>query len=147
MRKQAGGQLNFQIGSTSPNENVDGGKKYSAAADMNGSYPIAEEDKLLHIVGSYDSKTNMMKLYVNGMLVSQADFGSGSFSYGSGDDTEIGIGYNPQYNEDNIEAISKYADYELYEAKIYKVALTDEQVAQEYWNCIDNLLVAEAGNE
>lgn len=147
LRRQAGGQLNFQIGSTSPNENVDSGRRYSAAADMDGSYPIAEEDKLLHIVGSYDSETNMMKLYVNGMLVSQADFGSGSYQGGSEDDTEIGIGYNPQYNEGDVEAISKYADYELYEAKIYNVALTDEQVAQEYWNCIDNLLVAEAGNE
>ena len=27
------------------------------------------------------------------------------------------------------------------------VALTDEQVAQEYWNCIDNLSVTEAENE
>ena len=147
LRKPAGGQLNFQIGSTKPNENVDSGNRYSATVDMDGSSPVAEADKLLHIVGSYDSKTNMMKLYINGMLVSQADFGSGSYRGGSGDDTVIGIGYNPQYNENNVEAISKYADYELYEAKIYNTALTDEQVAQEYWNCIDNLLVTEAENE
>ncbi len=147
LRKQAGGQLNFQIGSTKPNENVDNGNKYSAAADMNGSSPIAEAEKLLHIVGSYDSKTNMMKLYINGMLVSQADFGSGSYCGGSDDDTVIGIGYNPQYNDQSQEILSRYADYELYEAKIYNTALTDEQVAQEYWNCIDNLLVTEAENE
>ncbi len=147
LRKPAGGQLNFQIGSTKPNENVDSDNRYSATVDMNGSSPIAEADKLLHIVGSYDSKTNMMKLYINGMLVSQADFGSGSYCGGSGDDTVIGIGYNPQYNKNNVEAISKYADYELYEAKIYNTALTDEQVAQEYWNCIDNLLFTEAENE
>ena len=60
LRKQAGGQLNFQIGSTKPNSNSVG--NYSAAADMNGSLPIAEADKLLHIVGSYDKATNMMKL-------------------------------------------------------------------------------------
>ena len=146
LRQIAGGQLNFQIGSTKPNSNSTG-SKYSAAVNMNSSYPVAEEDKLLHIVGSYDSETNMMKLYVNGMLVSQADFGDGNYNGGAGDDTTIGIGYNPQYNNNNIEAISKYTNYELYEAKIYNVALTDEQVAQEYWNCIDNLLVTEAENE
>lgn len=144
LRKQAGGQINFQIGSTNPNSNVDGyGGKYSAAAPMNGTYPVIEAGKLLHIVGSYDSETNMMKIYINGILVSEADYGEGNFRDGSGNDTVLGIGYNPQYNG---ECLSSYANYELYEARIYNTALTDEQVAQEYWNCIDNLLT-EAENE
>ncbi|MBQ8146413.1 MAG: MBL fold metallo-hydrolase [Clostridia bacterium] len=143
LRRQAGGQINFQMGSTSPNSNTDSGRKYSAVADMDGSGPVIEAGELLHIVGSYNSETNMMKLYLNGMLLCEADFGTGEFNGGSGDDTVIGIGYNPQYSG---ECISSYTDYELYEAKIYKVALTDEQVAQEYWNCIDNLFT-EAGNE
>ena len=143
LRKQAGGQINFQMGSTSPNGNTDGGRKYSAAVDMNGSGPVISAGELLHIVGSYDSKTNMMKLYLNGMLLAQADFGNGNYSLGSQNDTVIGIGNNPQYNG---ECLSSYANYELYEAKIYNVALTDEQVAQEYWNCIDNLFT-EAENE
>ena len=131
------------MGSTSPNGNTDGGRKYSAVADMDGTGPVIEAGELLHIVGSYNSETNMMKLYLNGMLLAQADFGNGQYSLGSQNDTVIGIGNNPQYNG---ECLSSYANYELYEAKIYNVALTDEQVAQEYWNCIDNLFT-EAENE
>ena len=108
--------------------------------------PIPEANKLLHIVGVYDKATNQMKLYLNGRLVGAADYGTGSFKGGEKDDFVLGIGYNPQYNNDNIEAISKYVDYEIYEARIYAKALTDEQVAQQYWNCIDNLF-KEAGNE
>ncbi len=139
LRKQAGGQINFQIGSTAPNSNGSG-YKYSAAADINGTAPVAESGRLLHIVGVYDSKTNMMKVYINGILAASANYGNGQFSGGSGNDYVLGIGYNPQYNG---ECLSSYADYELYEARIYDTALTDEQVAQQYWNCIDNLLIEE----
>ena len=111
---------------------------------MNGTAPLAYAEELLHIVGSYDSVTNMMKIYINGILVASADYGEGEFRGGSGNDYVIGIGYNPQYNG---ECLSSYANYELYEARIYDSALTDEQVAQQYWNCIDNLLTTEAGNE
>ena len=86
------------------------------------------------------------KLYINGRLVGEADYGTGSFKNGLGDDFILGLGYNPQYNASNKEAISNYVDYELYEARIYETALTDEQVAQQYWNTIDTLL-KEAGNE
>ncbi len=140
LRQQAGGQINFQIGSTNPNSNTDSGRNYSAAAPMTGSSPVVEAGELLHIVGSYDSETNKMKLYLNGMLLAEADYGTGGYKYGAKDDTVIGIGYNPQYDG---ECLSSYANYELYEAKIYNVALTDEQVAQEYWNCIDNLFTEE----
>ena len=70
--------------------------------------------------------------------------------------SEIGINSNPKdyatFQQEpagtgDWTILSRYADYELYEAKIYNTALTDEQVAQEYWNCIDNLLVTEAENE
>ena len=142
LRKQAGGQINFQMGSTQKNSQSDSGN-YSSAAEMAGSGPVVEAGELLHIVGSYDSNSNMMKLYLNGMLLCEADYGDGEYRLGGGDDTVIGIGYNPQYSG---ECLSFYANYELYEAKIYNVALTDEQVAQEYWNCIDNLFT-EAGNE
>ncbi len=143
LRKQAGGQINLQIGSTRPNSNS-GGSNYSAVANLNGSGPVIEAGKLLHIVGSYNSETNMMKLYLNGMLLCEADYGSGEYRFGNGDDTVLGIGHNPQYGG---ECLSSYANYELYEARIYNTALTDEQVAQQYWNCIDNLLVVEAENE
>ena len=142
LRKQAGGQLTMQIGTTSPNANGEG--SYSSTSDMRGSTPLAVAGELIHIVGSYDKETNMMKLYINGILVSSADYGTGSFKGGMGNDYVIGIGYNPQYSG---EAISEYANYELFEAKIYDTALTDEQVAQEYWSCIDNLFKAEAVNE
>ncbi len=143
LRKQAGGQLNFQIGSTNSNANSDAGAgrgNYSAAVSMNGDAPIATANDLLHIVGSYDSNTNMMKLYINGILVAEADFGEGNMKLGSQNDCVLGIGYNPQYSS---EEISSYANFELFEARVYDVALTDEQVAQQYWNCIDNLLVTE----
>ncbi|MBQ4108244.1 MAG: LamG domain-containing protein, partial [Clostridia bacterium] len=142
LRKQAGGQLTLQIGTTSPNANGEG--SYSSTSDMRGSTPLAVAGELIHIVGSYDKETNMMKLYINGILVSSADYGTGSFKGGMGNDYVIGIGYNPQYSG---EAISGYANYELFEAKIYDTALTDAQVAQEYWSCIDNLFEAEVGNE
>lgn len=145
LRREAG-QINFQIGSTYSNSNSDGGLgggMYSAASPMNDyTMPLAEAGTLLHIVGSYDSKTKMMKLYINGILVASADYGTGSFRDGNGNDFVVGIGYNPQYPN---EEISKFANYELYEAKIYNTALTDEQVVQEYWNCIDNLFKEEAG--
>ena len=142
LRKQAGGQLTFQIGSTKPNSNGTGA--YSSTSNMNGSEPLAIAGDLLHIVGSYDKSTNAMKLYINGILVATADYGEGSFKGGNNADYIIGIGYNPQYDG---EILSSYANYELYEAKIYNVALTDEQVAQEYWSCVDNLFATEAENE
>ena len=142
LRKQAGGQINLQMGSTKPNDNSDG-SNYSATAYMGGIEPVISAGELLHIVGSYDSATNMMKLYLNGLLICEANYGDGEYRFGAGDDTVIGIGYNPQYSG---ECLSSYANYELYEAKIYNVALTNEQVAQEYWNCIDNLFT-EAVNE
>jgi len=142
LRKQAGGQLTFQIGSTKPNSNGTGA--YSSTSDMNGSTPLAIAGDLLHVVGTYNKDTNMMKLYINGILVASADYGEGSFKGGSGNDYIIGICHNPQYSG---EGISSYANYELFDAKIYNTALTDEQVAQEYWNCIDNLFTEEAENE
>ncbi|MBO5262108.1 MAG: MBL fold metallo-hydrolase [Clostridia bacterium] len=142
LRKQAGGQLTFQIGSTNPNSNGSGA--YSSTSDMSGSTPLAVSGDLIHIVGSYDKDTNIMKLYINGILVASADYGTGSFKGGAENDYILGICYNPQYSG---EALSEYANYELFEAKIYDVALTDEQVAQEYWNCIDNLFETEAENE
>ena len=146
LRKQAGGQLNFQVGSTHANEFSDkpGSGNYSAAAPMNGDAPVISADSLLHIVGIYDHKTNMLRLFINGVLISECSYGDGEFRQGSGNDFVIGIGYNPQYGG---ECMSSYAGYELYEARIYGTALTDEQVAQQYWNCIDNLLTAEVENE
>ena len=146
LRKQAGGQINFQVGSTHANNFSDapGSGNYSAAAPMNGDAPVISADSLLHIVGIYDSQTNMLRIFINGALISECSYGDGNWRGGSGNDFVIGIGYNPQYGG---ECLSSYAGYELYEARIYDTALTDEQVAQQYWNCIDNLLIAEAENE
>ena len=142
LRKQAGGQLTFQIGSTKPNSNGTGA--YSSSSNMSGDTPLAIAGDLLHVVGSYDKETNTLKLYINGILVASADYGTGSFKGGAGNDYIIGIGHNTQFDS---EELSSYANYELFEAKIYDCALTDEQVAQEYWNCIDNLFNTEAENE
>ena len=145
LRKQAGGQVNFQVGSTNANEFSDkpGSGNYSAAAPMNGDYPVITAETLLHIVGVYDSETNMLRLFINGVLISECNYGTGSFRNGSGNDFVLGIGYNPQYGS---ECLSSYAGYELYEARIYSSALSDEEVAQQYWNSVDNIL-KEAGNE
>ena len=142
--RQTQGQLNFQIGSTYPNSNSDGGEgkgNYSAVTSMtNFSFPVAEAGTLLHIVGTYDKASNMMKLYINGIKVAESSYGTGNFKGGAGNDYVVGICYNPQWGD---EAMSMYANYKLYEAKIYNVALTENQVAQEYWNCIDNLFKTE----
>lgn len=145
LRKQAGGQVNFQVGSTNANAFSDkpGSGNYSAAAPMNSDAPVITADSLLHIVGIYDNSTNMLRLFINGVLISECSYGDGNFRQGSGSDFVIGIGYNPQYGS---ECMSSYAGYELYEARIYDCALTDAEVAQEYWNCIDNLLT-EAEND
>ena len=138
--RRNGKQLNFQIGSTYPNENGLGGAgvgNYSAATSMDNDGPVIEAGDLVHIVGSYDKATNKMKLYINGILVSEADYGTGSFKGGKENDYVLGIGYNPQYGN---EEISDHANYEVFEAKIYNSALSDEQVAQEYWNCIDEIM-------
>jgi hypothetical protein len=104
---------------------------------MENDGPVIEAGDLVHIVGSYDKATNKMKLYINGILVSEADYGTGNFKGGNGNDYILGVGYNPQYGN---EEISDYANYEVFEAKIYNSALSDEQVAQEYWNCIDEIM-------
>lgn len=135
--RKDGKQINFQIGSTSANGNTDDRKVYSAAVPMNQDGPIPEANDLIHIVGSYDNATNKMKLYINGILIAEADYGQGTFKGGTSNDYILGIGYNPQYGS---EEISDYANYEVFEAKIYNSALTDEQVAQEYWNCIDEIM-------
>ena len=139
LRKQAGGQLNFQVGSTHANSFSDkpGTGNYSAAAPMNGDAPVVITDTLLHIVGIYDHQSNMLRLFVNGVLISECSYGDGDFRYGDGNNFVIGIGYNPLYGG---ECLGTYAGYELYEARIYDCALTDEQVAQQYWNTIDTLL-------
>lgn len=145
LRKQAGGQINFQVGSTNANSFSDspGYGNYSAAAPMNGDAPVISAEELLHIVGIYDNESKMLRIFINGVLISECNYGNGSFRQGSGNDYVIGIGYNPQYNG---ECLSSFAGYELYEARIYDCALSDEEVAQQYWNCIDNLL-KEAVNE
>jgi len=146
LRAQAGGQLNFQIGSTSPNGNRDG-SNYSAVVPMNGTAPIAEPGKPLHLVATYNAETKMMALYINGALIAETSYGEGDYrggANGNGPDYTLGIGYNPQWNG---ECLSSYTDYDLFDAKIYDEALTKEQVAQEYWNSVDNLFRTEAENE
>jgi hypothetical protein len=104
---------------------------------MENDGPVIEAGDLVHIVGSYDNATKKMKLYINGILIAEADYGTGSFKGGKENDYVLGIGYNPQYGN---EEISDHANYEVFEAKIYNTALSDEQVAQEYWNCIDEIM-------
>ncbi len=141
LREKAGGQLTFQIGSTERNSNGQG-SNYSATSDMNGTTPVAYAGDLIHVLGTFNAETNMMSLYINGILVASADYGNGTFLGGKGNDYVIGIGYNPQYSG---EVLGSYAGYELYEARIYGSSFTDEQVAQQYWNCVDNLLTG--GNQ
>ncbi|MBQ8739000.1 MAG: MBL fold metallo-hydrolase [Clostridia bacterium] len=141
LRQQAGGQITFQIGST--NRNSNGSGNYSSTSDMSGTQPLAYAGAPIHIVGSYDKATNLMSVYINGILVASADYGTGEFLGGSGRDYVLGICYNPQYSNEDLGSTT---NYELYEARIYDTALTSEQVAQQYWNCVDNLLV-EGTNE
>ena len=135
--RKSSGQINFQLGSNSGNSQSDNKGSYSAAVNMSSNGPEVAANELLHIVGSYNSQTNKMKLYINGILIADVDYGSGQWKAGEKNDLALGIGYNPQYPS---EEIASYTDYELYEARIYSCALTDEQVAQQYWNCIDKLL-------
>ena len=135
--RKSSGQINFQLGSNNGNSQSDNPGSYSSAVPMKDDGPSAVANELLHIVGSYNALTNEMKLYVNGVLIAEVDYGSGQWKAGEENDLTLGIGHNPQYSD---EEIASYTDYELYEARIYGDALTDEQVAQQYWNCIDKLL-------
>ena len=135
--RKSSGQINFQLGSNSGNSQSDNKGSYSAAVNMSSNGPEVAANELLHIVGSYNAQDNRMRLYVNGVCIADVDYGSGTWKAGEKNDLTLGIGYNPQYP---TEEISSYTDYELYEARIYNSALSDEQVAQQYWNCIDNLL-------
>jgi hypothetical protein len=109
---------------------------------MDATTPFAYAGDLIHILGTFNAETKMMSLYINGILVASADYGDGTFLGGKGNDYVIGIGHNPQFSG---EVLGSSAGYELYEARIYGSSFTDEQVAQQYWNCVDNLLTG--GNQ
>lgn len=131
-----GAQMNFQIGTTKPNaiSNANYSMVQHGIASMGAKI---DGNRVAHVVGTYDKSTNMMNLYYNGVLVAKYIYGNGNFKIGSAIYNKLGIGRNVSSMS---EALADQTDYTVLRSRVYFVALTDKQVAAEYYDCIDSLI-------
>lgn len=135
--RQEESQLNFQIGNTTETGTHHAPKYSMASPDKpeDGGQQI-EAGKVVHVVGTYDPAENTLNIYYNGVLVGSGDFGTKEFNLGSAKYNHLGIGINISYMP---ESLGKYTPYTVLGTRIYDKALTAEQVAAEYYACVDTL--------
>ncbi len=69
-------------------------------------------------------------------LWGSADFGTKTFNLGSAQYDHMGIGLNVSYTSESLGGATPYT---VIRSNVYDTALTAEQVAAEYYNCIDAL--------
>lgn len=144
------GVTDFKIGNTSQTGTYNN-KNYSYAVNPNLSNigNIVAGKNVAHVVGTYDRETNMLRVYQNGVLISEGkysdDANKNNFNYAKGNYAtfnELGIGINaacPVDGTDLAEAIAKYTGYTVIRSRIYDECLNENQVAAEYWDCIAEL--------
>ena len=85
--------------------------------------------KFSHVVGTYDKDTNVMTLYIDGQFIGSGTYGTGSFEKGSSIVGHIGIGTNIAALGESLDDDMNYA---FADARIYKGALSQEQVIERY---------------
>ncbi|MCQ2425571.1 MAG: MBL fold metallo-hydrolase [Lachnospiraceae bacterium] len=137
------GGLGFQIG----NAVGDGrfpGSGYSYVTNDTTTYRIFDEGNVTHVTGTYDPTDNTLNLYLNGMRIYKTDYGTKKFNLGNAAFDRLGIGLNVSYTSESLAAQTPYT---VIRSRVYDTCLTDEQVAAEYWNCIDLLLATEPAPE
>ena len=134
--RQATSQLNFQVGNATETGEQHS-EKYSMAQPNDPTEGVCiDGGRVAHVVGTYNEKDNTLNLYYNGVLVGSADFGTKTFNLGSAQYDHMGIGLNVSYTS---ESLGGATPYKVIRSNVYDTALTEEQVAAEYYNCIDAL--------
>ncbi|MBO4326734.1 MAG: hypothetical protein J5950_05650 [Clostridia bacterium] len=134
------GQINFNVGSTAQDGTYPGsGYIYAQTNDASQGAKI-EAGKLVHVLGIYDAEAGKVKIYYNGELKSEGDFGSGEFNMASTRSGVLGIAYNASFA---TETLGRLTEFTVVKARVYRQALTDEQVRTVYENCLKYVTPAE----
>ena len=134
------GQINFNVGSTTPDGTYPGsGYIYAQTNDATKGTKI-EAGKLVHVLGMYDVENGMVRLYYNGVLASEGEFGSGEFNMAGTHNGKLGIGINASYQ---TERLGNATAFTIVKARVYRQALTAEEVAAVYQNCVKAVTPAE----
>lgn len=132
-------QIQFQIGTTDNSAADNAWGAYAGAAKQDaGEGPVwLDPGRILHCVGTYNKETNMLSVYLDGVLASTGSYGDGEFNLGGGFEDVLGIGINPAYPSESYAVSGD--EFRVVGARLYKTTLTEEQVAEEYANCIASL--------
>lgn len=124
-----GGGTNFQIGSANrAGYGYSYGSKY-VSSNHNSNANALTAGKFSHVVGTYDNDTNVMTLYIDGQFIGSGTYGTGSFEKGSSTVGHIGIGTNIAALGESLDDDMNYA---FADARVYKGALSQEQVIERY---------------
>ncbi|MBR4205881.1 MAG: hypothetical protein IKQ92_10420, partial [Clostridia bacterium] len=131
-------QLQFQIGTTdnAAATNHWGSYAGAGASDAADGPVYFTTGSVLHCVGTYVPETKMLNVYLNGELGTSGYYGDGEFKLGNGYEDVLGIGLNPAYPS---ESLGIGCEFRVVGAKLYKVALTSAEVAEEYQNVISTI--------
>lgn len=138
------GVTTFQVGNSSNTGTYSNGNYASAIKmDLENVGNIVTGKNVAHVVGTYNPETNMLRVYQNGVLISEGkysdDNNKDAFKYANGDHAsfnELGIGMNACYPS---EAVAAQTGYTVIRSRVYDECLDENQVAAEYWNCIAEL--------
>ncbi len=134
------GQINFNVGSTTQDGTYPGsGYIYAQTNDASQGTKI-EAGKLVHVVGMYDVENGMVRLYYNGELASEGTFGTGKFNMAGTSSGKLGIGINASYQTERLGNVTAFT---IVKARVYRQALTAEEVAAVYQNCVKSVTPAE----
>ena len=134
------GQINFNVGSTMQDGTYPGsGYIYAQTTDASQGAKI-EAGKLVHVLGMYDAENGKVRIYYNGELKSEGDFGTGEFNMAGTHSGKLGIGINASYQS---ETLGRLTEYTVVKARVYRKALTAEEVTAVYQNCIAAVTPAE----
>lgn len=137
------GVLGYQVGNTAGNVNTHYNANYAFAASRGttNTCNIAVGKTVTHVVATYDKTEGMLKLYQNGVLISEGTYNNPEKYKGHADAyaeffNQIGIGANVAVSH---EAIGRETGYTVIKSRIYDQSLSADQVAAEYWSCIEDL--------
>ncbi len=134
------GQLNFNVGSTGQDGTYPGsGYIYAQTNDASQGTKI-EAGKLVHVLGMYDAVNGMVRLYYNGELASEGEFGTGNFNMAGTHSGKLGIGINASFQTERLANVTAFT---IVKARVYRQALTAEEVAAVYQNCVKAVTPAE----
>lgn len=134
------GQINFNVGSTTQDGTYPGsGYIYAQTNDASQGTKI-EAGKLVHVLGMYDAENGMVRLYYNGELASEGEFGTGKFNMAGTHSGKLGIGINASYQTERLGNVTAFT---IVKARVYRQALTAEEVAAVYQNCVKAVTPAE----